>query len=318
MFHSTNSNVNFCDVCDLSFETKKDLYKLHLYDSKQKELLEKTFGSDDEAPIDVKPKVEKVISPSPQPIPENMERVHEEEYYFVRPKPKTLSKPETESKFKGASSLVTQTESIPKDNTKDIFKTKPITKPKTKTEDSIYSRIKYVCTECHSKIKHKIALTTHSYSHNRKYLENTEYIDITSSQNMKEFYITDKAGNSIEDIDEAINNSLEEIKNCYQFRKVKRFKYKITAKCEYKRRTKEEVKTTKIFFNTDYVINNVIYENGDKQWLNFEKEIYEGYGYDYEFLGLRSIQIIIEPTKASVGSYIDSPPPPRSQKLNRY
>ena len=29
---------------------------------------------------------------------------------------------------------------------------------------------------------------------------------------MREFYITDKAGNFIEDIDEAINNSLEEIK----------------------------------------------------------------------------------------------------------
>ena len=40
---------------------------------------------------------------------------------------------------------------------------------------------------------------------------------------MKELYITDQGGNYIEDIDEAINNSLEEIKNCYQFRKVKRF-----------------------------------------------------------------------------------------------
>ena len=40
--------------------------------------------------------------------------------------------------------------------------------------------------------------------------------------------------------------------------------------------------------------------------LNFEKEIYQGYGYD--FLGLRSIQINIEPTKASIGSYIDLPP----------
>ena len=39
---------------------------------------------------------------------------------------------------------------------------------------------------------------------------------------MREFYITDKAGNYIEDIDEAINNSLEENKNCYQYRKVKR------------------------------------------------------------------------------------------------
>ena len=39
---------------------------------------------------------------------------------------------------------------------------------------------------------------------------------MNSGQNMKEFYITDKAGNCIDDIDEAINNSLEEIKNCYQ------------------------------------------------------------------------------------------------------
>ena len=45
-------------------------------------------------------------------------------------------------------------------------------------------------------------------------------------------------------MDEATNYSLEEIKNCYQFRKGKSFKYKITAGCEYKKRIKEEVKTT--------------------------------------------------------------------------
>ena len=38
--------------------------------------------------------------------------------------------------------------------------------------------------------------------------------------------------------------------------------------------------------------------------LDFEKEICEGYGYDFEFLGLKSFQINIEPTKASVVSYI--------------
>ena len=125
---------------------------------------------------------------------------------------------------------------------------------------------------------------------------------------MREFYITDKAGNYIEDIDEAINNSLDEIKNCYQFRKVKNFKYKITAKCEYKKRTKEEVKTTKIVFNTDYINNNAIYDYGDfKQWLDFEKEVYEGYGYDFEFLGIRSIQLSMEQTKASIGTHIDLP-----------
>ena len=70
-----------------------------------------------------------------------------------------------------------------------------------------------------------------------------------------------------------------------------------------------------MFFNTDYIINNAIYENGDfTQWLNFEKEIYEGYGYDFEFLGLRSIQINIEPTKASIGSYIDLPPDLKNSK----
>ena len=36
--------------------------------------------------------------------------------------------------------------------------------------------------------------------------------------------------------------------------------------------------------------------------------MYEGYGYDFEFLGLRIIQINIEPTKASIVSYIDLPP----------
>ena len=94
---------------------------------------------------------------------------------------------------------------------------------------------------------------------------------------MKEFYISDKAGNNIEDIDEATNNSLE-IKNRYQFRKVKSFKFKITAKCEYKKRTEEEVETTKKFFNTDYIINNAICENGDfTQWINFEKNTIRGW-----------------------------------------
>ena len=67
---------------------------------------------------------------------ETMERVYdsEKEEYFLRPKTKR------------ASPLVPQ----PKDNTKDITKTKHITEPKTKTEDgpeamlrhSIYSGIK--------------------------------------------------------------------------------------------------------------------------------------------------------------------------------
>ena len=53
MYQSKNSNVtsvNFCDVYNLSFETKKGLYRHQSYDLKHKELLEKMFDSDlDEA-----------------------------------------------------------------------------------------------------------------------------------------------------------------------------------------------------------------------------------------------------------------------------
>ena len=259
MSQSTNTSViNFCDVCNLSFETKKGLYRHQSYDLKHRKLLEKIFESEEEK------------------ILERVYNSDEDDY---------------------------------------IFKTIDIIKTKTKPDDNIYTRIRFECKESHEKFRSKIALTTHSYSRNRLYLENTEDFDINSSQNMREFYITDKGGNYIEDIDEASNYSLEETKNCYQFRKVKSFKYKITAECEYKKRTKEEVKITRIFFNTDYIINNAIYDYGDfKQsakpfhgWLDFEKEIYEGYGYEFDFLGIRSIQLNIEPTKASIGSYIDLP-----------
>ena len=117
-------------------------------------------------------------------------------------------------------------------------------------KDNIYSRIKFRCEVCNEEFKNKRTLNSHSYSHNRLYLENTKYFDINSSLNMREFYFTNKSGNYLEDIDEVIINSLEEIKYCYQFRKVKSFKYKITAKYKYKKRTKEEVKTTNKFFNT--------------------------------------------------------------------
>ena len=260
MSQSTKTNfINFCDVCNLSFESRKGLNRHQSYYLKHKELLEKMFESEEEE------------------ISERVYNSDEDDYFF---------------------------------------KTKPATKPKTKTENNIYSKIRFKCKECHEKFTNKLALTTHSYSHNRKYLENTKDFDINSSQNMREFCITDKGGNYIEDIDEATNYSLEEIKNCYQFRKVKSFKYKITAECDYKKRTKEEVKTTKIFFNTDSINNNAIHEYGGfNRWLDFEKEINEGYGYDFEFLGIRSIQLNLEPTKASIGSYIDLPPDLKNSKL---
>ena len=97
-------------------------------------------------------------------------------------------------------------------------------------------------------LEKKIGLTTHSYSHNRKYLENTEYFDINSSQNIKETDISDKAGNYIEEIDEAFKNSLEEIKDCYQFRKIKNFKKKRSQpSVSTRREQKKNLKILKYF-----------------------------------------------------------------------
>ena len=49
MSQSTNTSViNFCDVCNLSLESKKGLYKHQSYDLKHKELLEKMFESEEE------------------------------------------------------------------------------------------------------------------------------------------------------------------------------------------------------------------------------------------------------------------------------
>ena len=60
-------------------------------------------------------------------------------------------------------------------------KTKTETKSESETENNIYSKIRFICKECHEKFRSKVALTTHSYIHNRMYLENTKDFDINSS-----------------------------------------------------------------------------------------------------------------------------------------
>ena len=43
------------------------------------------------------------------------------------------------------------------------------------------------------------------------------------------------------------------------------------------------------------------------QWLDHVRETYEGYGHDYEFIGITDMQIKIERTKPSLGSYTELP-----------
>ena len=129
-------NVNFCYICDLAFETRKQFLEHNLSDEHL-----------NRARREYEDEVEDEI----------LERVYEpdEDDYTLKPK----------------------------DNTKDIIKTKTdfetSVKPlsgwsKTHGDNNIYTRIKYECKECHEEFRNKIALTTHSYSHNRKYLENIE------------------------------------------------------------------------------------------------------------------------------------------------
>ena len=72
-------NVNFCSICDLAFETRKQFIKYNLND-------EHLNGAREEMED------------------ETMERVYdtEEEYYFLRPKTKTKhkTKPKTKTKPK--------------------------------------------------------------------------------------------------------------------------------------------------------------------------------------------------------------------------
>ena len=124
-----------------------------------------------------------------------------------------------------------KTETKPKAQTRTITESKPKTETMTKseieTDDNIYVRINYDCRECNEIFRSKVALTNQSDSHNRNCLEDTEGYDINSSLSMRQFYITDKAGNYIEEI-----IYLVEIKNCYQIRKVNSFVYKIISECE--------------------------------------------------------------------------------------
>ena len=97
---------------------------------------------------------------------------------------------------------------------------------------------------------------------------------------------------------EAFGNkiNLTKLKN---FRPIKSFK-----ECEYKNRTKEEIKITKTFFIKDYIIKNAIYDHGFyNQWLDYKKEIYEGYGYDFHFLRVRSNNWILNQLKNLLVAY---------------
>ena len=87
----------------------------------------------------------------------------------------------------------------------------------------------------------------------------------------------------IKDINEPVDYILDE------FKPFKSYKYKVTANCLYKKRDSEEEKTTNLNFRTDEYMDKDHRLNLN-QWLDHVRETYEGYGYDYEFIGITDMQ----------------------------
>ena len=119
--------------------------------------------------------------------------------------------------------------------------------------------------------------------------------NIKSSFNQRQLYITKSNCSFIKDINEPVDYILDE------FKPFKSYKYKDTANCLYKKRDSEEENTTNINFKTDeYMDKN--HRLNLNQWLDHVRETYEGYGYDYEFIGIIYMKIILERIKPSLGS----------------
>ena len=162
---SGHTTVQFCIACNLLFNSKKEFNK-HKLTNEHIQQLERYLGEE------VDDVGAKNITFTSDKIVENVDG-------------------ETWSK----THKITNTNNMSEDNniTKDntITNDRTITKSKTKTEDDIYSRIKYNCKECNEIFRNKIApLITLSYSRNKKNLENTKDYEIRPSLNMREFCIT--------------------------------------------------------------------------------------------------------------------------------
>ena len=133
---------------------------------------------------------------------------------------------------------------------------------------------------------------------------------IKSSFNQRQLHITKSDKSFIKDINEPIDYILD------GFKPFKYYKYKVSANWVYRKRTpngEEGVpKVNKINFRTNEYMTKDHCLNLN-QWLDHVKEIYEGYGYDYDFIGISDVQLSIERTKPSLGSYNALPPRLRSK-----
>ena len=193
-----------------------------------------------------------------------------------------------------------------KTKTKDAIKTKDIIKTETETETKTEP-----CWVCGDKFKNQIGLQTHMNKHWRENVVLNDNYNIKSSFNQRQLYITKSNGSFIKDINEPVDYISDE------FKPFKSYKYKVTVNCLYKKRDSEIEKTTNINFRADEYMNKDHRLNLN-QWLDHVRETYEGYGYDYEFIGITDMRINIERAKPSLGSYTDLPSGLRDKNQNDF
>ena len=114
---------------------------------------------------------------------------------------------------------------------------------------------------------------------------------IKSSINWKQTYFT-KLNNEL-------NENINEPEDCIldEFIPFESYKYKVAVNCLYKNRKSEgDPKTTYKNFRTEECMTED-YRLDLNQWLEYSRETYEDYGYDYEFIGVTDIQLSLEKTK---------------------
>ena len=146
------------------------------------------------------------------------------------------------------------------------------------------------------KVFKKIGQQTHKNKHWRENKAITGDYDIKSKINQQQLYFTKSNDELIENINELEDYILDE------FKPFKSNKYKVTVNFLYKKRESvEEITITANFTAEEYKTNDQRLDLN--QSLNYSRQTYEGYGFDYEFIGVTDIQIKLERAKPSLGSF---------------
>ena len=195
MSHSTNSDVNFCDICNLSFNSIKDFLKHILLGSHQKRS-RICLWTYDETEMVSTPQPQPKPKSTPPPIGETMPALH-------KPKPK------------GPSAMVPQPMLEIMERVYDPEEDYSIFVPKMVLPE-LETRAKpptvVSCGICGQAFKNDIGLQTNFNKHWREKEAPDNNFKNKSSFNQRQLYITKSDDSFIKDINEPIDYILDGFK----------------------------------------------------------------------------------------------------------